>query len=72
MKKQLFSIFVALTCTTYLMAQISFEPYINFPIKESLVEHVITGDFNSDGKKDMAVATEFNFDSNDYKLFVYL
>ncbi len=56
--------------------QVTFSPFTNFPILGTLANHLTTGDFNNDGKKDVAVATSsYTTDSGlntNYKVMVYL
>jgi hypothetical protein len=76
MKKQLTLALLALSyiCTltlNYANAQISFNTLTNYPIN-SECNHLSVGDFNNDGKNDVAVASVSGIDSSDNKLYVFL
>ncbi|HRH31182.1 MAG TPA: VCBS repeat-containing protein, partial [Candidatus Paceibacterota bacterium] len=56
-------------------AQVTFAPYVNYPIANNSAEHLATGDFNNDGLEDVAVTTGFDVNANApfrYKILVYL
>ena len=71
MKKLVVFLSALLIGLSQINAQISFAPYLNFPISGTSTDHVCIGDLNHDGRKDVLVVTGFNFSTFDYKVMVY-
>ena len=67
MKKSVLLVLVFTCIAACSYAQATFAPVINYPISGSFADHVTAGDFNHDGKTDIAVATN----TGSYQVLVY-
>lgn len=70
MKKQLTTALLALFPFLGLKAQISFNTFTNYPIN-SHCDHLAKGDFNNDGKTDIAVSSIKGTGPGDNKVYVF-